>query len=696
MNHSKKPASLRSFFEPHGIAVVGASEGDERAGSRALDILLRFNYPGEVYPISRSKEVLQGLKCYSSVADVPDPVDLAVICVGTQHVAEALLECGKRGIPAAVIFAAGFSGEDETTQKYLAALIAAQRESGVRVIGPNTIGIRSVEQQTWVTFAHDIESGVTPGEVAVIAQSGGLGVFYGSAYLRSRGVGTRYLIDTGNELDVDAAEVLEYLADDPKISCFALILEGSRDGRRLMRAVERAKSFGKPVVFLKSGQSASASSQVSSHTGAIASDARLFETAMTAAGAIVVRNETEFVDTLDVLDAKRVPRGRRLGVVTPSGGFGILAIDASEEFGMTLPHPVDLPTVEEAEALASGTLTNPFDYTSLSAARVDTLPTAVGWMVRQSNVDALVIWTAYARMLKEQCDQFETIIVDLLSKTEKPVYVCGMTSPEFKARLRELGVILFEEPSRLIRVLSLVSPAAESAPLTPDRHDSPEESEPARVVVGVDAQSLLPGIEHVETVEVEDASAAVRLCEEWGEAIFKVESPLVAHKSEAGLVSDFVGAQDAVATFDDLLESRARNGAGETPVTAQRREVGVELAIGGYVDPSFGPAVMVAMGGIYVEIMKDAAVALAPLELTAAKRLILSLRGASLMTGARGRTTNDVDAAARALVELSKFMAEHQSDWDSVEINPLIVREAGRGAVAVDTLFVPATQRKEL
>lgn len=689
-------ASLQPFFEPRGIAVIGASEGDERAGSRALDILLKFDYPGQVYPISRSKEALRGLKCYSTVADVPDPVDLAVICVNTQHVPRALLECGQRGIPAAVIFAAGFSGEDDSARRYLAELIDVQCKFGVRVIGPNTIGIRSVEQKTWVTFAHDIESGVTPGGVAVIAQSGGLGVFYGSAYLRRRGVGTRYLIDTGNELDVDATEVLEYLADDPEVSCFALILEGSRDGRRLLRAVERARSFGKPVVFLKSGQSMSASAHVSSHTGAIAGDARLFEVAMASAGAIVVRNETEFVDVLDVLDVKRLPRGRRLGVVTPSGGFGILAIDASEEFGLELPNPADPPTVEEAVELASGALTNPFDYTSLSAARPDTLPTALGWMARQSNIDCLIIWTAYSRMGKEQCDEFEAIIVDLLARTNKPVFVCGMTTPEFKMKLRDLGVALFEEPSRLLRVLSLVSPVGHAGRV---ERDDPSESineNALPAVVGAKAKDLLPGVEYVETVEVSDAEAAVRICEEWGEAIFKVESPLVAHKSEAGLVSDFVDVHRAAATFAKLLEARARSGTDDTPVTAQRREEGVELAIGGYMDPSLGPAVMVAMGGIYVEIMRDAVVALAPLDQSAAERLILSLRGASLLTGVRGREANDISAAAHALVVVSEFMVEHGRDWDSIEINPLIVRGVGRGAVAVDTLFAPAKEQKGL
>jgi acyl-CoA synthetase (NDP forming) len=450
--------------------------------------------------------------------------------------------------------------------------------------------------------------------------------------------------------------------------------------------VERARSFEKPVVFLKSGQSTSASAQVSSHTGAIASDARLFETAMVSAGAIVVRNETEFVDTLDVLDARRVPRGRRLGIVTPSGGFGILAIDASEEFGLAVPPPMDPPTPEEAVELASGALTNPFDYTSLSAARPDTLATALRWMVRQPNVDILVVWTAYARMAEEQCEQFESIIVDLLAHTDKPVFVCGMTLPEYKSRLRNLGVVLFEEPSRLLRVLSLVTHAGAVA----EKVREPQIlSGTANVIVGAEAKELLPGIEHVETVEIADAKAAVRLCEVWGEAIFKVESSHVAHKSEAGLVSDFVDGRQAAAAFEKLLAARAISGADDTPITAQKREVGVELAIGAYMDPAFGPAVMVAMGGIYVEIMNDAAVALAPLTQSAAEELILSLRGASILTGARGRAANDVRAAARSLVELSEFISEHGREWESVEINPLIVREDGGGAVAVDTLFVP-------
>jgi acyl-CoA synthetase (NDP forming) len=261
-----------------------------------------------------------------------------------------------------------------------------------------------------------------------------------------------------------------------------------------------------------------------------------------------------------------------------------------------------------------------------------------------------------------------------------------MTLPEYKSRLRNLGVVLFEEPSRLLRVLSLVTHAGAVA----EKVREPQIlSGTANVIVGAEAKELLPGIEHVETVEIADAKAAVRLCEVWGEAIFKVESSHVAHKSEAGLVSDFVDGRQAAAAFEKLLAARAISGADDTPITAQKREVGVELAIGAYMDPAFGPAVMVAMGGIYVEIMNDAAVALAPLTQSAAEELILSLRGASILTGARGRAANDVRAAARSLVELSEFITEHGREWESVEINPLIVREDGGGAVAVDTLFVP-------
>ncbi|WP_249019451.1 acetate--CoA ligase family protein [Conexibacter sp. S30A1] len=665
---------------------MGASSEPERVGTRALRNLPHFGYEGRVYPVNPRAEELLGYACYRSVADVPDPVDLAVICVASERVPGALRECGARGIPAAVVFASGFGPGTAESQRLQSELTAAHRASGVRVLGPNTIGTRLVQTGVFATFAHDVEGGVTPGSVAIIAQSGGLGVYFGSAFLRRYGVGTRYLVDTGNELDVSAAEVLEYVAEDDEVSSIGLILEGARDGRRLMRAVAVAVAAGKPVVFLKTGRSEAASAQVVSHTGAVAGNAELFDRALTTAGAHVARDESEFVDALRIFDAGVAPKGRRIGAVTPSGGYAILTIDAADRYGLGLPHPAIPPTPEQESALASGALTNPFDYTSISAAGPETLGAAIAWISGQPNVDAVLVWQAYSLIQAERRAQFEEAIV-AASPSRMPIFGCGITSPEFEARLRELGVLWFEEPTRLVRALSVAAPSPKSEPwLRP----GPTTGRGAgAVVVGEAARRLLTGIEHAEAFPVFHPQAAVSVAERLGPVMLKVESGTHAHKTEVGLVEGPLDAAHVAQAYAALVDARARAGADDSPVVVQAFESGVELALGGYQDPVFGASVMVAAGGIYLEVLRDIAVAVAPVSEAQARELILSLRMSPLLLGARGRPPADLDAAARALVALSEFMADASGRWSSVDINPLIVRDTGQGAVAVDVLLVP-------
>lgn len=675
---------LTGFFAPRGIAIIGASDQEGRVGTRAVANLPRFGYSGSVHPVNPRSDEVMGYRCYHSIAEVPDPVDLAIVCVSSARVPDALRECGARGIPAAVVFAAGFGQATSESRRLQAELEAAQRESGVRVLGPNTIGTRLVQTGVFATFAHDVEGGVTPGSVAVIAQSGGLGVYFGSAFLRRFGVGTRYLVDTGNELDVTAAEVLEYVVSDDAVSCVGLILEGAKDGRRLMRAVSAAVQAGKPVVFLKTGRSDAASAHVASHTGALVGSSALFDQALQKAGAHVAADELDFTDALRIFEAGVAPNGRRLGVVTPSGGYAILTIDAAERYGMTVPSPATAPPPEAEADLASGALTNPFDYTSISAAAPGTLKSAVTWIASQPNIDAVLVWQAYSLLHADRRLQLEDA-VEAASSYGVPLFGCGIASAECEARLRELGMLWFDEPTRLVRAVSLTAPPAEPAAFTPPVHHAAEHA----VVVGDDARALLVGIPHVHSVRVADADTAQALSERFSRVVLKVESAQHPHKTELGLVEGPVTAPDVRAAFERILVAREAAGASDSPVVLQACESGVELALGGYHDPVFGASVMVAMGGVYLEVMQDVAVATAPVSEAEARELILSLRGAPLLLGARGRPPADVDAAARVLVALSEFMATSAGRWDSVDVNPLMVREHGLGAVAVDVLLVP-------
>jgi acyl-CoA synthetase (NDP forming) len=680
---------VREFFEPTGIAVIGANDGNSTAGARTLLNLRQRGYPGHIYPVSRRHPELHGLPAYPSVADIPDPVEMAVVAVSAEATPGAVRECGERGIRAAVLFAAGIDGETPRGRELRAELRAACERHGVRVVGPNTVGIRLVQNGLFATFAHDLEGGLRPGSIAVVAQSGGIGVYLGSAYLKRRLAGTRYLVDTGNEFDVAAADVVEHVTDDPEVSCVGLILEGARDGRRLARAVRRAVDAGKPVVFFKVGRSAAAARHIASHTGALASPAELFDVALRDAGAAIAHDEAEFIDALVIHEARRAPRGRRLGVVTPSGGYAILTIDAAEQFDMDLPAPVVAPTAEQAPALKSGDMANPFDWAARGAAQERTRPVAIRWMLGQPNVDAVLLWEAYSMEMPERRELIDAALAEALPGTDKPLFICGIATPEFEQRLREHGVLLFPEPMRLVRALGVVAPPRTTAPAT-NGHD-PSRPPSARVVAGAAARSRLAGLPHAPTDVVDSAAQALACAERWSRLFLKVESDAHAHKTELGLIEGPLTAADVVTAYHRLDAARTAAGASGAPIVAQPGVPGVELALGAYLDPSFGPVVMVASGGIFTEILRDAQVAPAPVNEARAEAMIRRLRGVPLLQGARGRPPADIAAAARAVAALSRFIAEADGAYAAVDVNPLIV--TADGAVAVDAVLYPAADR---
>jgi len=683
--------ALDAFFLPRGIAVIGASASHDRPGARVLHNLPHFGYAGRIYPVTPSSTTLEGLQCYPSIRDVPDPVDLAVICVSAQRTAGAIRECGERGVAAAVVLANGFGGDGAEGQQLLRELVVAHRASGMRVIGPNTVGIRMVtgaQQGVFATFAHDIEAGLTPGPVAIVAQSGGLGVYFGSSYLRRHGIGTRYVIDTGNELDVDSTDALEYVAHDPGVKCIGLILEGCRDGRRLAEAVRRTCVMGKPVVLLKVGRSPIAARQMASHTGSLAGSADLFERSLADAGASIARDEMQFVDALVIHAHGKAPKSRRIGVVSMSGGFAILALDAAVDAGLELPQPVIPPTPEQEPHLRSGTLANPFDYQSIGGTVPQTIRRSLEWMLGQPNMDAVVIWQAFGLLaLEERRTRLEADLLNVLPHYQTPLFGCGLTTPEFEARLRELGVLWFEEPTRLIKALSVTAPRAEKIDAQPSRIQSA--SQQHRVIVGYTARRLLTGIEHVRSVVVNSVAEAQSLAREYGRVVMKVESERFPHKTEFGLIAGPLVADEIEQAWNALAAARDKAGAADDPLVVQPCENGIELALGAYTDPVFGPSVMVGTGGIFLEIVRDTVFATAPVSAEQARSMILGLRGAPLLQGARGKVCCDIDAAARALVALSRFMAESHGAYESIDINPLIVRVDGKGAVAVDALLVP-------
>ena len=679
--------SLDALFRPRGIAVVGASADELKPGGRTLHILRSFGYAGAIYPVTPSHNEIDGLPCFASIADVPGPVDVAVMCISASRMSQAVRDAAAAGVKVAVVYASEFNGDAEAIARR-DELSQVQQETGIRILGPNTIGSRGIVQDgVFATFSHEIESGITPGGVAIVAQSGGLGVYFGSAFLRTRGPGTRYLVDTGNELDITAAEVIENFSADPEVSCIGAILEGSHDGRRLLAAISAAAAAGKPVVLLKTGRTDAAAASLASHTGSIAGTLGLFEVAARDAGAIVADDETAFVDIIALLEAGIRPKGRRLGIVTPSGGFAIMALDAADRYGLQVPPPTDPPTPAEAVVLASGDLANPFDYTSRGAVTNETLKLSLQWMVRQ-NVDAVLFWQAGSLFLDWRQRLLHEALDVVLPLSPVPIIGCGLAPDMFVQELKDRGVMWFEEPTRAVRAIALDAPPAVGvdAP-APSEH---ADAETPYVVVGTAARNLLDFIPHVRTTIVESAADAERASAD-GPVVLKVESSAHPHKSEFGLVSNLVAGVDAARGFEQIDAARALLGIQE-PIVVQPVERGVELVMGGFTDAVFGPCVMVGLGGIHVEIFADVQLAVAPIDHAKAYSMLTSLKSWPLLNGARGAAPSDVTAVADALVGLSQFMSEHAEQWQAVDLNPVIVRAQGEGLVAVDALLVPQSE----
>lgn len=686
-------AGLDAIFAPRSVALVGATEDVTRAGGRLVAYMTDNGYRGRIHYVNPTKATIRGRPCYPTIADVPEKVDLALVVLGAERIPDAVRECAASGARAAVVFATGFAEAGPAGAALQRRLRDAWSGSGMRLLGPNTAGVRATAIGLFGEQGTNLATvGHRPGSVAMISQSGALGGYFGSTYLLRLGVGTRYFVDTGNEVDVDVADCIDHISRDPEVSCIAAIVESCRDGRKLADAIRAAGGRGRPVLFLKVGRTAAGIEAARSHTAAMASSTELLESEVAAAGAFVTRDEIQLTDALLLHSTECVPASRRIGIVTPSGGFGVMALDLASEIGVELP-AVERPTDEVLARAGLGAMSNPLEVAALAAPGTGLLEASLRHMAARPNVDAVVLWHPHRLLLAAEQDAHVAALDRSRAASGKPHFHCGIAPPEIKARLQEKRILSFDSPTRLMRAIAAVAPP----PATVAARPAPSPIGPGAAGEALPADDVRDrlramDIPFVETIRVRTVADALAAHLRWGRAVMlKLESRSATHKSERGLVRGPLSVAALPTAFMDLSGSDVARADPDAVVVAQPFETGIELALGAYVDPAFGPSVMVAHGGIFVEVLRDAAFAAAPIARERALALISSLRIHPALTGARGRAA-DVDAAAAALVALSRFIASADDPSLSVDINPLIVRERGSGVVAVDARIVRAAR----
>ncbi|MBP6897219.1 MAG: acetate--CoA ligase family protein [Pseudacidovorax sp.] len=694
---------LEALFTPRSIAIVGASDDVTKIGGRPLQFLRKYGFAGAIYPVNRKAADVQSLRAYPDVAALPEAPELAVIAVPPESVPQAVRDCAARGVKAAVVLSAGFSEMGEAGARLQAEIGRIARETGLRVVGPNCLGAIGVPAKSIATFSVALESAFpAPGPVGIVSQSGNLGS-YTLRLASERGLGISRMLTTGNECDVDIADAIASAAADPGTRVILCCMETCRDGDKLRRAMALARAAGKPLVVLKVGVSEAGSAAAASHTGALAGSDAVFDAVLREGGALRVPSIEQLLDVghaLAVLGEGRLPTGRRIAVLTASGGFGVLLADAASAQGLTLPRLAEATQQRILQAVAFAAPANPVDMTAQVSSRPELLAQVLDAVAADPACDTLLLQSANAFHVPRLRDVFLAALTQMRGRhPQRLIVLCARAPAEVRRQLDALGIPAIEGiDAACATVAALATLGMQSAqpceveemPRTPLPAEAFATEASAKAAL---AAAGLPVLREVVATTRDEAVAAASAI--GFPVVLKIVSPDIAHKTEVGGVAVGVRSEGQLIDAHDTMLARVAEKAPGARIdgvlVAQMAPAGCELILGTKTDPVFGSMVMVGLGGIHAEIWKDVALRPAPVDAAAAEAMLRSLKSFPLLDGARGRPKADVAAAAQAIAALSRFAARHADDVAEIDINPLVVLDAGQGAFALDALLVPTS-----
>ena len=698
-------AELARLLHPRSIAVVGAST---RAGSFGERVLVNLaDFAGPVHAVNPRYDRIGDRPCHPTIAAIGNQVDCVVIAAAREAVEPLVRDAAAAGAGGVIVFASGYAeigtAERRAEQDRLTAIA---RDTGLRIVGPNTIGLVNAalkSRATFMTITDIPPGGARP--IGIISQSGALGMSLAQGV--ARGVSVSHVLTSGNSCDVDMADYIAYLAEDPGCCAIACVFEGTSEPTRVLEAAAFAAACGKPLVVYKMATGAEGAQAAMSHTGALAGAHEAYRAAFRRAGAVLVEDYERLLETTAFFAKAGTPKARGAAILVTSGGAGIMAADAAEAHGVPLPQP-DAATraVLESQIPEFGAARNPCDVTAQVIANPASLALCAGALLGHPDYGAMVYPQVYSyAATAERVPVFDA----MAAQYGKPIcmvwiteFLAGPGSTEAEASAH---VALFRSMSSCFAALAawheraalLAAPAAPPAPTPPGIR-----AEAAALIAAAGGRTLtereaktvlaLYGVPVVGETLVQTADEAVAAAERWGyPAVLKVESPDLPHKTEAGVIR--LNLADAAAVRAGFAAVMANARAVTPPpriagvLVQPMVPAGVELVVGARIDPLFGPLVVVGLGGVLVELLADTALAPAPVSEAEALALLGRLRGARLLDGFRGAPGVDRDRLATIIAAISRFAADHAGVIAELDVNPLI--GAGARIVAVDALIVP-------
>ncbi|MBP0446399.1 acetate--CoA ligase family protein [Roseomonas sp. SSH11] len=694
-------ASLRPMVAPRSVAVIGASDEPTRIGGRPVHSMIQRGFSGALWPVNPKRDRVQGLVAYPDIAALPGAPDAAIIAVPGALAEQAVDELGRRGCPAAIVFTAGYAEVDEAGRAAQEQLVSTARAHGMRLLGPNCLGLFNAPLGYFPIFTSSFDVGwpVDPipgrGRVGIASQSGAYGThLFGAA--RNRGISTPVLVTTGNEAEVTLGDVIGWMAEDDGVDIIAAYSEGVREGPHFLAALEAARRAGKPVVMMKVGRSALGAHAAQSHTASIAGDDAVTGVVLEEFGVHRARNTEEMLDVVYAATPRIYPVRNTLGVVSISGGAGVMISDAAEEQGIPMP-----PMPEAAQARLKALIpfsnpSNPVDCTAQVFNDMALVGAFARSMVEDGGYSSLIAFFTTVGASPALAPRLRAELNAVRADHPDRLWCLSVLAPPERVREYEAdGYLVFEDPSRAVVALAAqgrfgaafarVPRGTVPLPAVTLPQATPNEAEAKRIL----ADAGVPAVPEATATSMEEAVEAARAI--GFPVVMKLLSPDILHKSEIGGVMLNVADEEAVrANYERLMWNAAENApkARVTGVLVARQVSGaVEVALGILRDPVFGPVAMVGLGGVFIEVLRDVALRRCPVDVAEAEAMIRSLRGFPLLDGARGRPRADVPALAWALSALSAFAVAAGERLVSVDVNPVLVLPEGQGAWAADAVI---------
>jgi len=698
---SKNP-DLTRLIDPAAIAIVGASSNPKSISGQPLAHMLASGYSGKLYPVNPKRADVQGVKSYPDILSLPGPCDAAVIAVGREHVPGVLEQCGDAKIPYAVILTAGFSEtKDESGAEMQRRLDAAIAKSGVRVVGPNCVGVMNVTKRAYMAFGGALsDKSLKSGPLAIVSQSGGFGQSM-MTFANAHGVGSNYVVSCGNEADLSFFDFAHDFLDRDDVKMIATYMEATTEGMQLRELGRHAMEVGKPILMLKVGNGGAGRRAASSHTGQLTADYTLFRTAFKEGGFIEINDLDELADVARLIMGEKYPKGRNIGVLTGSGGWGVILAEQFEKNGIFLPR-TSVEIQKKLHSLNStfSSVENPIDM----MANYGDQHKAIECVIDDPAFDMFLVRSAAGPDVRVWADRF----IETAAKTDKPIIVNWASIPTRDADVREklehAGFLCANYAGRAARAAAIFagfSIKRDQFRKNTNSTPRPVECKGLDITIGGGALSeqaskacvaqygvpvtkeILLSLEAVRALSSAPINFPVAV---------KLASPDISHKTEANAVqlninciADLIRAAEEVHAGGRKYDPSARIDG----IAIQEMAGGVEIIIGAVNDSQFGPYVMVGLGGILTEVLGDVAHRFAPIGKMDARDMLNELRGQQILNGIRGAPPVDIDALIDVIVRVSWLIHDHADSIAEIDINPLFVREKGKGVVAADALIVP-------